>query len=311
MPRLMWVAGLLAAATVASGASKREVAITIDDLPVSQSGTRGCEFGSLQMQTLRLITVFLHQKTPLTGFVVPGSCLELAPDQLRTVLKLWLQAGTELGNQTFSGADLNTMDAAKYEQEILRADEALRGLTGGAPRYFSYPLLHAGTTAQTRERIARFLAAHGYTIAPVTFETVDWMFSEVYSDALSHGKLEAMGHVRQDYVPYMESVVDFFEQRTTEVLGRDIPQILALHANRLNADMVADVLAMLRKRGYRFISLDEALKDPAYHQPESYAGPDSLSWIHRWSLAKGLPNKAEPSAPGWLEKEYERIRKGE
>jgi len=311
MQRLLWVAGLVASAALASGASKREIAITLDDLPAAQSGTRGCEFGSLQMQTLRLITVFLHQRAPLTAFVEPGSCPELAPDQLGAVLKLWLQSGAALGNQTFSGADLNNIDAATYEQEILRAGEALRTLPGGPPRYFRYPLLHAGTSPQTRARIAQFLAAHGYTTAPVTIETLDWMFSLVYSDALSHGKMEAMEHVHQDYLPYMESVVDFFEQRTTEVLGRDIPQILALHANRLNADFAGDVLAMLKRRGYRFISLDEALKDPAYQQPDNYLGPDSLSWIHRWSLAKGLPARAQPAAPGWLQKEYERIRNEE
>jgi peptidoglycan/xylan/chitin deacetylase (PgdA/CDA1 family) len=308
---MMCVAGLLAAAAVASGASKREVAITLDDLPVAQSGTRGCEFGSLQMQTLRLITLFLHQKAPLAGFVAPGTCPELAPEEMRAVLKLWVQAGTELGNETFSGADLNTTDPAKYEQEILQADEALRALPGGAPRYFRYPLLHTGATAQTRERIARFLSAHGYTIAPVTLDNLDWMFSEVYSDALSHGKMEAMAHVRDDYLPYMESVIDFCEQRTMEVLGREIPQILLLHANRLNADMGADVLAALKKRGYHFIALGEALQDPAYQQPEKYVGPEGLSWIQRWSLTKGMPDKAEPKAPTWLEHEYERIRKGE
>lgn len=312
MQRLWCVVGLVAAAGLAGGATKREIAITLDNLPVAQSGVRGCEFGSLQMQTLRLITAFLHQRAPLTAFVVAGACPELTPEQQRTVLKLWLDAGVELGNHTFSHADLNTEDPAKYEQDILKADELLRRLPGKrTPRYFRYPMLHLGQTAETKERIARFLAAYGYTSAPVTFDNSDWMFSEVYSDAISHGKMEAMEHVREDYLPYMESVIEFFEQRTNEVVGHEIPQILLLHANRLNAEMAADVLAMLKKRGYRFISLDEALKDPAYQQPEKYVGPGGFSWIHRWSMTKGMPNKGEPNEPTWLQKEYERIRKAE
>ena len=75
--------------------------------------------------------------------------------------------------------------------------------------------------------------------------------------------------------------------------------------------MAADVLAMLKKRGYRFISLEEALKDPAYQQPENYVEPGGVSWIQRWSMTKGLPNKDQPKEPTWLGKEYERIRKGE
>ena len=312
MQRLWCVVGLVAAAGLAGGATKREVAITIDDLPVAQSGVRGCEFGSLQMQTLRLITAFLHLKVPVTAFVVAGACPELTPEQERTVLKLWQDGSAELGNEAAADADLNSEDPAKLEQDILKADEALRKLPHGrTPRYFRYPLLHLGQTAETKERMARFLTAHGYTDAPVTFESSDWMFSEVYSDAISHGKMETMQHVRQDYLPYMELMIEFFEQRTNEVVGHEIPQILRLHANRLNAEMVGDVLAMLKRRGYRFISLDEALNDPAYQQPENYAGLGGFSWIHRWAITKATPNKDEPKEPTWLAQQYERIRKGE
>jgi len=311
MLKLCLFVGLLVTTGLALGADKREVAITLDDLPMAQSGVRGCEFGSLQMQTLRLITALLHQRVPLTAFVVGGECPELSPEQLRTVLRLWLDAGVELGNHTFSHADLNSVDPAKFEQDILQCDELLRKLPGGAPHYFRYPMLHLGTTAETKQSVARFLAAHGYTNAPVTFDNSDWMFSIVYSDAITHAKMEASQHVKQDYVPYLESVIEFFEQRTNEVVGHAIPQILLLHANRLNADMIGEVLAMLKKRGYRFISLGEALKDPAYQQPENYIGPGGFSWIHRWSMTKGMPNKGEPNEPSWLAKEYERIRKSE
>jgi len=311
MRKLCCFVGLLVTAGLALGADKREVAITLDDLPMAQSGARGCEFGSLQMQTLRLITAFLHQRAPLTAFVVGDGCPELTPEQLRTVLKLWLDAGFELGNHTFSHADLNTEDPAKFEQDILRCDELLRKLPGGAPRYFRYPMLHLGPTAETKQRIASFLTARGYTNAPVTLDNSDWMFSTVYSDAITHSKMELSQRVRHDYLPYLESVIEFLEQRTNEVVGHEIPQILLLHANRLNAEMAGDILTMLKQRGYRFISLGEALKDPAYRQPESYVGPGGFSWIHRWSMTKGMPNKGEPNEPPWLTKEYERIRKEE
>ena len=308
MRKTWWIVLLLAAAGLAGAAEKREVAITMDDLPVAQSGQRGCEFGSLQMQTLRLITAFLHERAPITAFVVGSGCPELTPQQQKVVLKLWLDAGAELGNHTFSHADLNTMDPAQYEQDILKCDEALRRVAGSAPRYFRYPMLHLGQTAETKARIAKFLASHGYTNAPVTFDNSDWMFSAVYADAASRANMEMMKRVRDEYVPYLESVVAFFEQRTTEVVGRDIPQILLLHANRLNADMAPEVLTMLKRRGYKFISLAEALKDPVYQQPESYVGPSGFSWIHRWSMTKGMPNKGEPDEPVWIADEYKKLR---
>jgi hypothetical protein len=97
----------------------------------------------------------------------------------------------------------------------------------------------------------------------------------------------------------MESVVAFFEQRSIEVVGREFPQILLIHASQLNADLMPDLLAMFRRRGYTFVTLDHALSDPAYRLPEEYVGPNGFSWIHRWSKTKGMSPKGEPDPPAW------------
>jgi peptidoglycan/xylan/chitin deacetylase (PgdA/CDA1 family) len=312
MKRLLCCISLLAFAPFAFAASKREVAITVDDLPVAQSGPSACRFGNLQIQTLRMLEQFLRQKAPITAFVVAGACPDLTDGDRRTVLKLWQDAGAELGSNTYSPLDLSKEDPAAYEADILKADQTLRPLLGGRPiRYFRYPMLHTGPTPEIKARIAKFIASHGYTNAPVTFDNGDWMFASVYSDAIAKGNMELMAHVKDEYVRYMESVVDFFEQRSLEVVGRDIPQIMLIHANRLNADMVGDLLLMMKHRGYRFISLDQALKDPAYQLPENYAGPNGISWIHRWSMAKGMPDRSEPPEPRWLKQEFDRVPKPE
>jgi hypothetical protein len=85
-----------------------------------------------------------------------------------------------------------------------------------------------------------------------------------------------------------------------EVVGREFPQIMLLHANELNSRMMPDILEMFRRRGYRFISLDAALQDAAYRLPENYVGPGGFSWIHRWSITKGMPNRGEPDEPAWV-----------
>ena len=312
MKRLLCCVSLFAFASFASAASKREVAITVDDLPVAQSGPSACRFGSLQIQTLRLLEQFLRQKAPITAFVVAGNCPDLTDDDRRTVLKLWQDAGAELGSHTYSHLDLSTEDPAAYEADILKADQTLRPLLGGRPiRYFRYPMLHTGPTPEIKARIAKFIASRGYTNAPVTFDNADWMFANVYASAISKGNMELMAHVKDEYVHYMETVVDFFEQRTVEVVGHDIPQILLIHANRLNADLVTDLLTMLKRRGYRFITLEQALKDPAYQLPETYSGTNGISWIHRWSMTKGMPDKSEPQEPRWLKQEFDRIPKTE
>ncbi len=59
---------------------------------------------------------------------------------------------------------------------------------------------------------------------------------------------------------------------------------------------------MFKKRGYKFVTLDEALKDEAYRLPDTYIGPAGISWLHRWALDKGkefiVAN--EPTVPDFV-----------
>ena len=292
--------------------AERRVAITIDDLPVAQSGRNACEFSRLQDLTKRLLGPFRAGRVPLTAFVVAGNCAELSTEQKRSVLRLWTGAGAELGNHTYSHPGLNATPIEEYEREILRADTALKQLLGtDRIRYFRSPMLHTGADRATKERLERFLAEHGYQQAPVTFDNSDWMFAYVYADARDRADAELAGRVRDAYVPYMESIVEFFEKRAVEVVGRDIAQILLIHANRLNAEMAPKLLAMLKRRGYRFVSLEEALKDDAYRLPNEYAGKGGFSWIHRWSMTRGMQPKGEPNEPEFIAREYEKSRAGQ
>lgn len=55
----------------------------------------------------------------------------------------------------------------------------------------------------------------------------------------------------------------------------------------------------MKKRGYKFITLEEALKDEAYRLPEAQSRR-GLSWLHRWMLAKGLKLNEEPGVPKFI-----------
>jgi len=80
-----------------------------------------------------------------------------------------------------------------------------------------------------------------------------------------------------------------------------------LHASELNSRMMPSILRMFRNRGYRFVTLAAALRDPAYQLPEDYVGRGGFSWIHRWSRTKGIPNKGEPNEPEWVGREFQRL----
>lgn len=83
------------------------------------------------------------------------------------------------------------------------------------------------------------------------------------------------------YVPYMEETLAYFEQLSRDLLGDEVSQTLLVHANLLNADHFGEVAKMFERRGYRFVSLEEALKDKAYTLPDTYTGRAGFSWLQR------------------------------
>ncbi|MEJ2151523.1 MAG: polysaccharide deacetylase family protein [Gemmatimonadota bacterium] len=282
----------------------RTVAVTFDDLPATALAGGECNRDALINLTERLLEHVTAYDIPALGLVTERRiCDALREVVLPELLSMWLDAGLELGNHTFSHFDLNTTDVATYQDDILRGETVTRPLVAaqGLPlRYFRYPLLHTGPDREKYEAIASFLRARGYTNAPVTIDSQEWVFSAVYVRAKARSDVEMMQRIGDAYVPFMERVFSFFESWSMEVLGYEPPQVLLLHANELNADYFDELAQMMRQRGYRFIPLGQALEDPAYQLPEHYRGPRGLSWLHRWAVTKGLDIQEEPREPDWL-----------
>lgn len=275
------------------------MAITIDDLP--RGGDGATDLASVRALTVKLMDAL--KGVPVTGFVNARGAQALGDAGLQKILGLWTKQGAELGNHTFSHPDLNRVPLAEFEADLLRGEPSIRKARGGTQsRYFRHPFLHAGKDAEIKQALDAFLVKHRYTMAPVTLDTSDWMFAYVYArTADKAGLLRA-------YLLYMDSICEFFEKRAVEVTGREIAQILLIHANQLNADAMPDLLRLFAKRGYRIVGLAEALRDPAYRLPDGYLGTNGISWIHRWASAKGLMERWEPGEPKWLLEEFGRMQ---
>lgn len=98
----------------------------------------------------------------------------------------------------------------------------------------------------------------------------------------------------------MNQVFEFSEDIAQQVFGRDIKQTLLIHANALNAEYYDELIAMMKKRGYAFVSLSDALEDPAYRSEDKYVGPKGLSWLFRWGWRKPLDESKAPQIPPYI-----------
>lgn len=157
-----------------------------------------------------------------------------------------------------------------------------------------------GETVETRRALLASLGERDVRLAPFTVEHVDWMFDAVYADALARGDTAYAGRVGRAYLAQLDTAFAFAERLSAETFGRSIPQVFLIHANRINADFLGDMLVRLRERRYAFATLEEALSDPAYATVD--VGRWGISWLHRWRVGLGLPSalREEPEPPSWL-----------
>jgi peptidoglycan/xylan/chitin deacetylase (PgdA/CDA1 family) len=293
------LAAILFAAAVAQ-TPQRSVALTFDDIPGVALPGSPCTSPELLIWNRKLLATLRARKAPALGLVVASRRCD---DGIASVLNAWVDDGHDLGNHTWSHLDLNRASIELYEKDIAIGEPPIRTALARREktlRYFRHPGLHAGDTAGKKLAIDRFLQARRYTVAPVTFDNQEWVFANAYASALQKNDDATARRVVAAYLDHINETVAFFERRSVAVLGREIPQILLLHMNAINADVLSDVLAILEKRGYRFITMDEAMRDAAYALPDTYVGKQGISWIHRWGLAKGMPVVMEPREPAWL-----------
>ncbi len=287
------IAALLLAAAIAAP-PQRAVALTFDDIPGVALPGSPCKSRELLAWNRKLLATLHARRAPALGLVVAS---HICDNGLPEILNAWIDAGHDLGNHTWSHPDLNRTSVAEYQEDITRGEPPLRqalARRGKTLKYFRHPGLHAGDTSQKKEAIDRFLRERGYTIAAVTFDNQEWVFAERYAKALQKRDKASARRIAEAYIDHMQRTIAFFEKRTVAVTGRNIPQVLLLHMNAINADVLDRLLTMLERRGYRFITMDEAMRDPIYATADKYVGTKGLSWIHRWGAGKGMPVEMEP-----------------
>lgn len=300
---LAFIAGLLSA--VPASAQTRAVAVTFDDLPYQAPEAALCDPGTARTLTRGLIAVLQPLDTRGTIFVNEGKvCDARRAVLLPELLTLWLDAGFEVGNHTFSHINIHRTSAEAYLADVDRGAEISRPLLearGQRLRWFRHPYLFTGETQEKHDAIAAGLAQRGYEVAPVTVDNVDWMFADVYRKAEQLDDPALKARVGAAYVAYMTTVLDFFEPYAAEITGAHEPaQVLLLHASTLNRDYYPEIHALYLARGYRFVSLGEALADPIYAHPDTYVRANGISWLHRWTRTDGRPIRWEPEPPDWI-----------
>mgnify|MGYP003526577289 FL=1 len=310
--RLLTIASLCLFTLFAQAAEvDRRIAVTTDDLPWQRMATTSPE--ALRTRHAALLEQLRLGGVPVIGFVNEDK-LEIdgveQPERV-AMLEAWLDAGHTLGNHTYGHVDVHAVGIPAFEDAILRGERMLRPMLakrGQTPEWFRHPYLRAGRSTEDKAAITAFLAAHGYRVAPVTVDNGEWVWAFAYARVLdtqadTPERAAVLERLRLGYVPYMLNKLDYYERQSQALLGNALPQILLLHANELNAETYAELIAGIKRRGYHFVTLEDAMRDPAYAREDGYRGRYGPSWLHRWAMAEKKPKDfyaGEPVVPKWV-----------
>lgn len=284
-------------------AQQKMVAITIDDLPFVRMNLFSDK--ELIQKTDNLLTALEKQNAPATGFVNLSKVYKSGElDSVSfNLLRQWLHKGFDLGNHTFSHPDYNYVSYNCFINDIEKNEPILNSLLAKYHKsmpYFRHPYLHRGNNIAKADSLEEYLLNRNYVEAPVTIDNAEWIFAAAYDSVLKTHDRNSINRVGEAFISYMESKVKYYEGQSDKLFGRNISQILLIHANSLNSDYMDELLLIFVKNGYSFVNLETALKDELYKTEDHFYKNGGISWLDRWAITQGKSRdffQGEPVCP--------------
>ncbi|UUZ57536.1 hypothetical protein LP419_39520 [Massilia sp. H-1] len=133
-----------------------------------------------------------------------------------------------------------------------------------------------------------FLAAQGYRNAYVSLDTSDWRLDEKLLEVLRKDSKADLAPIRKAYLAHVRQRALAYRALSQRLQGRDIPHVMLMHHNLINALWLDDVIAQFKEMGWTIVTPDAAFQDPVYAlQPVSPVAGQSLLLSMARSLGLG------------------------
>lgn len=253
-----------------------QIAVTIDDLPCVGPRTR-----TAKENIQRIVRHLTDENVSATGFV----CGDRGNFD---AVKLWIDAGLPLGNHTFSHPALSKISVDQFIADIEKNErlyeEKLNIKLRGS--FFRFPYLNHGNSVEKVDLMEKYFRKAQYRLAHVSLDTIDYQFAVEYAKPRQKDLVSSM------YIEHLQQCGDHFASMSQLLFDRQIPLILLIHANELNADTLGSALRSLKQKGWKFVSLEDAVKDAVY-QPYLYRVPmpkcpGDRNFMNQIALSKGI-----------------------
>jgi peptidoglycan-N-acetylglucosamine deacetylase len=264
--------------------SAQKLAVTFDDLPANGQLPPGVT----RAQTTGDVLAILKKRhvPPVYGFI-NAKKLEGNPDGAEA-LKLWA-AAEPVGNHTYSHMDLERNSAEAFERDIDENEPALELLEPkGDWHWLRYPYLHEGDTVEKRRAVRAYLKAHNYRIAQVTLDWEDYLWNFAYAKCAPKNDQKTIAWLRSSYLETASNYIDLGREQAQLIYGHDINYVLLLHLGAFSSTILPDAFALLKKKGFKLVTLEEAESDPIYDGDPDAGLHDAGTLLDQWMQVKQI-----------------------
>jgi peptidoglycan/xylan/chitin deacetylase (PgdA/CDA1 family) len=275
------------------------IALTFDDLPAA--GTLPMGDKRIRIATELAAELKANHLKGTYGFV-NGVKLE-SGDDAQQALRIWVDAGMNIGNHTYAHLALTGNTVEAFENEIALNEPVLAQYGGERDwHWFRYPYLWEGETLEKRHAVRAYLREHGYHVAQVTLDFEDYAWNDAYGRCSAKQDNAAIDWLRQSYLENAAEYVRLGREEERIAFGHEIPNVLLLHATAFTTLMLPDLIKQLRKEGFRFASLADAEADPVYAQDPDAALQYGGTLPDQFMDARRLPY------PPFMDKPFEKLK---
>jgi peptidoglycan/xylan/chitin deacetylase (PgdA/CDA1 family) len=277
----------------------QKLAITIDDLP--QNG--GLPPGVTRVDITRETIAVLKKRhvPPVYGFI-NAKKLEGSADGAEA-LKLWA-AAEPFGNHTYTHIDLEQNTAEAFEHDLEQNEPALELLAkpGNDWHWLRYPYLHEGDTVEKRRAVREYLNKHGYKIAQVTLDWEDYLWNGAYARCVAKNDKKSIEWLRTSYLSTASEFLDLGRAQAKLLYGHEISYVLLMHLGAFSSTIMPDALDLLKKKGFKLVTLEEAESDPAYQSDPDVGLHDAGTLLDQMMQVKQL------KYPDHVDKPYKEVQ---
>ena len=279
-------------------ATAPQLAITFDDLPSHGP----LPPGETRLDVASKIVAALQDAhaPPIYSFVNGQQFQQQPADS--AVFQVWRAAGYPLGNHTWSHLNLNQHSLEEFEADASRNEPLLaEWMKGDDWHWFRFPYLAEGDTPEKKSAVRSFLLQRGYRIAAVTMSFRDYLWNEPYARCKSKGDAAAIASLESSYLQAAADNIRFYRELSHTLYNRDIPYVLLMHVGAFDAEMLPRLLSLYQSRGFQFVTLAEAEKDPFYAIDTDLSLPPGANMLEGAMTERRLPLPPHPAPAVELE----------